>query len=157
MTRVLVLEDDVELGLEIVESFATNGFEAEFHCSVADALESFETHRHEVLIADLVIRDTGEDVVHPGAVSLFQRVRFNSHASGSAVPLLLLISGSSMVENGSWAWQASGADRLVRKPFEASAIVTFVREMLAEREQAEDSGQAFPERDSNVGEDSTGG
>ena len=129
---VLILEDDVRLGVELAACARSRSHSAVATRTVDAALAHCEAQWFDVVIADFIIRSASASI-EQGATTLFQRLRTMAVDRRLPRPLMLLISGASLAVDGNLAWQSTGADELIRKPVRPDRVIDLAERLLARR------------------------
>jgi len=107
--RVLVLEDDPELGAEVVRGLRSVGYAVDLAATVADAELRAAVNTYDCLVLDRILPD-GD------GLGLVRELR----AAGGRVPILMLTALDSLPDRV--AGFADGADDYLVKPFEFAEL-----------------------------------
>jgi CheY-like chemotaxis protein len=119
--RILVVDDDPRL-LHVVSMYLRiEGYEVDAEVGGAEALQSLERVRPDLVICDIMM---------PGIDGLEVCRRIKSDPETRTIPVLMFtaLSGDDDVESG----RAAGADRFINKPFSLVGLATVIRSYLAE-------------------------
>ncbi|PWF48463.1 response regulator [Massilia glaciei] len=115
--HILMIEDDLDLGLALQRALKAAGLSSEWLRSIAAAAEPFDTRPYDCVLLDLTLPDgTGMD--------LLRRWRRN----GMAVPVIV-ITAKALLEDR-LAGLDEGADDFIVKPFATAELVARVRAVL---------------------------
>ena len=115
--RVLVVEDDFDLGGALTRLLTRRGFQAAHCTDGAAALQLLERELFEIAVLDLGL--PGMD-----GLQLLQRLRGRGHS----LPVLVLTARGGVGDRV--AGLNAGADDYLAKPFEAQALIKRVERLL---------------------------
>jgi DNA-binding response OmpR family regulator len=134
MTRILVVEDDRDIGELVVRYLEKAGFSVELLTSGRDALTAVAANPPELLVLDLMLP-------HVGGLEICRAVR--GHTQTSAMPIIMLTARGD--ESERIVGLEIGADDYMAKPFSPNELVARVRALLrrARREPAAPSPIAY--------------
>ena len=120
MTKILIMEDNLRLGLEWVDAFALNNCEAKLCATVEDTIGFLEKETYDVLITDLFIGGKA------GGLELLKALKKQS----KTVPPIIAVTGTSPKDAlGSdvniflKVARLFGASKQIQKPFPAGELV----------------------------------
>ena len=119
MARVLVAEDDPPTATLIADELGDVGHLVDVVSNGADALESLEAYRPDVIVLDLML-----PTVHGWA--FIERYREVTH--GQDIPIVVVSAAGAVTRS----MEALGVRRYLRKPFEVADLVDAVEDILAE-------------------------
>lgn len=127
MTRILVVEDDPDIGNLVTRYLEKAGFSVELLTSGRDALTAVAANPPDLLVLDLMLP-------HVSGLDICRTVRGN--AQTSTVPIIMLTARAE--ESERIAGLELGADDYIAKPFSPNELVARVRALLrrARREPA---------------------
>jgi DNA-binding response OmpR family regulator len=120
--RVLVLEDEPELGAEIAEGLRSVGYAADLVPTIADADLAISVNGYDCLVLDRLLPD-GD------GLALVRRLR----EGGAGVPVLLLTAMDSLGDRVSGF--AEGADDYLGKPFAFAELAARVGALCRRADQ----------------------
>ncbi len=129
--RILIIEDDGELGLLIAARLHSAGFETQ---QVADALagvQAAHANRPDLVVLDL-------RMPAGGGISVLRRLRMSARTR--AVPVVVLT--GLMDEAKREEAIAAGADAYLEKPYEPMRLLAEVHRLLGTQEQRKKSNAA---------------
>jgi len=131
-TRILLVEDDVNLGFLLVDFLESNGFEVKLYRDGQSALQGFRRAGADFCIIDLML---------PGMDGFTLTARIKELAS--RIPVIIL-SARSMKEDKIAGFQL-GVDDYITKPFDEEELLYRIRAVLNRSAQPEaDAQQDFP-------------
>jgi len=131
-TRILLVEDDVNLGFLLVDFLESNGFEVKLYRDGQSALLGFKRAGADFCIIDLML---------PGMDGFTLTARIKELAS--RIPVIIL-SARSMKEDKIAGFQL-GVDDYITKPFDEEELLYRIRAVLNRSAQPEaDAQQDFP-------------
>jgi DNA-binding response OmpR family regulator len=127
MTRILVVEDDRDIGELVVRYLEKAGFSVELLTSGRDALTAVAANPPDLLVLDLMLP-------HVGGLEICRAVRGRTQTS--ALPIIMLTARAD--ESERIVGLELGADDYMAKPFSPNELVARVRALLrrARREPA---------------------
>lgn len=115
--KVLVLEDDVDVGSEVIRSLRRAGFAADLAVSVADADVMVSVNEYDCFVFDRMLPD-GD------GLTLLERLR----STKNTTPALMLTARDAVTDRV--AGFQHGADDYLVKPFAAVELVARVRALV---------------------------
>src|ERR671933_1010769 len=118
MARVLVVEDDTPIATHIADEVSHAGHLVGVVSNGADALESLQADRPDVIVLDLML-----PVMHGWA--FIERYREVTH--GQEIPIVVVSAAGAVTRS----MEALGVRRFVPKPFEVADLVDTVEDILA--------------------------
>lgn len=119
MTRILVVEDDPDIGELVTRYLEKAGFSVELLTSGRDALTTIAAHPPDLLVLDLMLPQVG-------GLEICRAVR--GSAQTSAVPIIMLTARAE--ESERIVGLELGADDYMAKPFSPNELVARVRALL---------------------------
>jgi two-component system response regulator QseB len=115
--HILIIEDDLDLGLALQQALKAEGLSSEWLRRVADAPRSFEGQSYDCVLLDLSLPDgTG-----------FQLLK-QWRRQGVTVPIIVITARSALEDR--LAGLDGGADDFVVKPFATAEIIARIRAVL---------------------------
>lgn len=130
MARILIIEDDDLARQMLSEGMMRLGHTVHTASNAQDGLRSFDPHRTDVLITDIIMPDIdGLDVIG--------RIR----ARAPETPIIAISGGGYQINVGDCLVAASqlGADRILKKPFTLQDLHLAVSELTTEEEEEEEA------------------
>lgn len=119
MTRILVVEDDPDIGHLVTRYLEKAGFSVELLTSGRDALAAVTANPPDLLVLDLMLP-------HVGGLEICRAVR--GTAATSTVPIIMLTARAE--ESERIVGLELGADDYMAKPFSPNELVARVRALL---------------------------
>jgi CheY-like chemotaxis protein len=124
MSRILILENDAELAMTWSQALAADGHEVETSADVYAALDRVEESPPDLAITEILLDGLG-GIAFTGRVKLRDPAIKVVAVTGDPAALASGVSALSLARR-------VGADLLLEKPIEASALVAAVRRLLAD-------------------------
>jgi two-component system, OmpR family, alkaline phosphatase synthesis response regulator PhoP len=124
MTRILVVEDDLDIGELVGRYLKKAGFEVELLASGRDALAAIAQRPPHLVVLDLMLP-------HLSGTDVCRAVRANP--ATSALPIIMLTARADEAER--IAGLELGADDYIAKPFSPNEVVARVRALLRRAER----------------------
>ncbi len=115
--KILIIDDENEIGFLLSKIFSTNGFNAKFECSINTGIETFKEFKPDVLFLDIHFPDTN-GLDHIG---LFKSLNKNVK--------IIIISAYDAPSDKKRAF-TEGADKFVCKPFNLDKVKSVLEEAL---------------------------
>jgi len=135
MTRLLILEDDIELtnqwqkALEPIadEIFVTHG--------AVQALAVIDSHEIDLCVVDLIVREHGKPK-SDGGILFLGTLRTKSLDATERMPLILGVSG--VDDKNIWIeaetlLKSFGSDEFLQKPFTDGELIDAIQRLLSSR------------------------
>lgn len=128
MKRVLILEDEWELASVWQAALEKLGYCVNHEVSVDRALEAIAAFSFDLIITDILIRDSDNKIGSKGGLSLLSHLALNVNprpktiAVSGASPQIRVLDHAALLK----------ADRTLNKPVTAEEISAAVRELLEE-------------------------
>ncbi len=119
--RILVVEDEPELGLLVRDALGRAGFAADLAADLADAEEHLSLAAYEALVLDLGLPD-GD------GLTLLARLRRGAAPGAAGLPVLVLTARDGPEERV--AGLDAGADDYLVKPFHMPELISRIRALL---------------------------
>jgi two-component system, chemotaxis family, chemotaxis protein CheY len=119
MGRVLVVEDDLPIATLIADELRHDGHLVDVVANGADALESLQASRPDVVVLDLML-----PVMH--GWEFIERYREVTH--GQEIPIVVVSAAGAVTRS----MEALGVRCFLQKPFEVADLVDAVEDVLAE-------------------------
>ena len=117
MARVLVVEDDTPTATLIADELGDAGHLVDVVSNGADALESLEAYRPDLIVLDLIL-----PVMHGWA--FIERYREVTH--GQEIPIVVVSAAGAVTRS----MEALGVRRFLPKPFEVADLVDAIEDVL---------------------------
>lgn len=118
MHTILVVDDEFAIVESLCEILDWEGFDVARAANGVQALEIIEAHRPSLVLLDFMM---------PMLDGLQTLERIRSNAETGDLPVVLMTAAPQALKNRQVSWQG-----LLKKPFEASAMIKLVRELLGE-------------------------
>ncbi len=115
--RILLVEDDLQLGELLRRILSEEGHSLEFTSNLADARRALEQHRFDIIVLDRMLPD-GDGLEFCGAL----------RSQGDETPILMLTARSEVQDRV--AGLRSGADDYLGKPFEVDELLARAEALL---------------------------
>lgn len=127
MAKIIVLEDDPNLGPLIVSSLEDAGHAATLFATSNSAITAYETDPSDVLVADIIIKEFDRPAASGGLLTIH---RMNAAAEALGRRLFVIgMSGMTRypgLQDLLTAAQAIGADVVLRKPFRPDELLELI-------------------------------
>ncbi|MEP2641517.1 response regulator [Roseobacter sp.] len=123
MSKVLVMEDDLELSFVLKNGLEAAGYEVVVRTSASDAIEELSTETYDMLISDIIVMKDRRSVPD-GGIALIGWVRRSKKYCEMPI---IVISGTSAypgMANILTAARRIGADVALEKPFTVEDLLS---------------------------------
>ena len=127
MTRVLILEDDVEFAALLVESLTLEGHIVDLFTNATDALKAFREGNYDIIISDVFVKKDGR-MTRDGGIRFVSAVK---QIHRSKVPILAISGGFTATKPGNIeeTLRTVGADAVLAKPFHPEDLLNLMSEL----------------------------
>jgi ActR/RegA family two-component response regulator len=128
MKRILMLEDDWELAADWRTALESRGYCVTHEAVVDNAIEALRTATFDLVITDILIRDSDNKIGSKGGLSLLSfislemKVKPKTLAVSGAAPQVKVLDHATLLK----------ADRTLNKPATADEVVALVEELLGQ-------------------------
>lgn len=132
MSRILVMEDDAHLGVQICNSLTAAGHQTVLFFDASSAIDYLKYDDVDLIVTDLTVKKNGVPVPD-GGIKLISHVK-GGNWIGRIAPKIIAISGAYVRDHmGSILATASniGADVTLKKPFHPDRLLELVEKLLA--------------------------
>lgn len=126
MGRVLILEDDRDLAIAWQLELENFDLEVVTVSHPDDAITLLSNNRYDLVVCDLLIRQSSGDYGGRGGLSVMSYIRLELVEK----PLVVVVSGASDQIHVEQLAGLLKADATLRKPFTASRLASLVLELL---------------------------
>lgn len=137
MAKILVLEDDAELAMELSALLSEQGHDVDWQRMAGEARNALDRHRYDLLICDIYIYRDGK-IIPDGGLALIGWIRTAAYTPDCAwmkgLPIIA-ISGATRLPGNEHILNIAktiGADHTIAKPFNETALLRIVEEALGE-------------------------
>lgn len=130
MARILLMDDDIQLGLELSGALQRAGHDVTLATSATEARETLWHWDFDVLITDMVVRKDGKPVAD-GGLGLISWARHTAMTNN--LPQLLIIAITGEVSQDWMKFllptaERVGADLLVEKPVKVDDLLKAIKD-----------------------------
>lgn len=135
MPNILLVEDDFELAMHLTAALEKVGLRIIHEASAEAAIEVLGDTPIDVVITDMVIRETDGEMNRAGGLLVVAYIALQKENA----PSLIAVSGAEWQSEHSSAFrtlQSFDPERILRKPVSAEQLVARTQELLLEREAA---------------------
>ena len=131
MARVIILEDDEDLGPLLMASLRDAGHVVQLFTSANDAVQSYKQESADVFVADIIIRQDNRALPDGGLTAIFN---IKAHAKRTdqkvaAIAISGVMNFAGMQDTLKTAQQI-GADLALAKPFSPDELISTIETVL---------------------------